>query len=386
MTTPLRAPQAATIRSREASSASLNDLIAAAPREWVHTETLRPGEAVFAVFARLAAKLRAGQGELLSLMIYGSVAHHAEIEHAMHAALGARSWPVTWVEGASCDGAPLAGVQAFALSGGEVTRIRVGGRVVGSVYADDDARHCLLGGLSPVATGMPATAQLQQLFAGLELALELAGFALADVVRTWFYNDDILAWYDDFNRVRSALYGAVQWRTGSLPASTGIGARNVAGAALQVALWAVQPRAGGSGGGAGKSYAREIASPLQCPAPAYGSSFSRAMEITSGGLQRLLVSGTASIHPGGKTAWVGDARKQVELTMEVVAAILHSRGLGYGDVTRATTYFRHAEDRRHFAAWVAERELGAMPVVDTCSVVCRGDLLFEIELDAVKTS
>lgn len=384
MTTPLRAPQATTIRSHEASAASLNNLIAATPREWVLTETPRPGEPVSALFARLGAKLRGGRGELLSVMIYGSVAHHAEIEQAMAAALGVCEWPVTWVEGASCDGAPLAGVQAFAWGGGDITRIRVGGRVVGSVYTDVDARHCLLGGLSPVATGMSATAQLQQLFAGLELALELAGFALADVVRTWFYNDDILAWYDDFNRVRSALYGAVQWRTGSLPASTGIGARNVAGAALQVALWAVQPRAGRAGGGG--SCAREIASPLQCPAPAYGSSFSRAMEITSGGLQLLLVSGTASIHPGGKTAWVGDARKQVELTMEVVAAILHSRGLGYGEVTRATTYFRHAEDQRHFAAWVNERELGAMPVVDTCSVVCRGDLLFEIELDAVKAT
>lgn len=370
----------ATTPSGRSNAGMINSPLAARPREFVITETLRGREPVAVIFQRLAAALHAGQGEVLSLMVYGAVSHHAEIEQAMTDALGATNWPVTWVEGASCADAPLAGVQAYAVSGRPVTRIRVGGRVVGSVFADETARHCLLGGLAPVATGMQPTAQLQQMFANWELALELAGFELADVARTWFYNDDILAWYDEFNRVRSALYGAVKWRTGSLPASTGIGARNPAGAALSVALWAVRPLAGEG------SCAREIASPLQCPAPAYGSSFSRAMEIESGGLRRLLVSGTASIHPGGKTAWVGDARKQVELTMEVVAGILQSRGMDYRDVTRATCYYRHAADQRHFAAWLKEHDLEAMPVVDTHSVVCRDDLLFEIELDAVKAA
>lgn len=351
----------------------------AGAREFVLTEVMRPGDTIALLGRRLATRLRERQAHIVSLMIYGSCAEEPAIAAALQDELGPVNWPVTWVEGGSCDAAPLAGVQAFALSAAPITRIRVGGRVVGSVYEDADARHCLLGGLSPVATGMQPAAQLQQMFANLELALELAGFELADVARTWFYNDDILAWYDEFNRVRSALYGAVKWRTGSLPASTGIGARNPAGAALSVALWAVKPLAAN-----GASVAREIASPLQCPAPAYGSSFSRAMEIASGGLRRLLVSGTASIHPGGKTAWVGDVRKQVELTMEVVAAILQERGMDWRDVTRATCYYRHAEDRRYFAAWLAERDLAAMPVVDTHSVVCRDDLLFEIELDAVK--
>jgi enamine deaminase RidA (YjgF/YER057c/UK114 family) len=96
-----------------------------------------------------------------------------------------------------------------------------------------------------------------------------------------------------------------------------------------------------------------------------------------------LVSGTASIEPGGRTVWVGDITGQIDRTMEVVAAILHSRGMGFGDVTRATCYYQRPDDRAGFEFWRTAHHQMAMPVVDTHSVVCRGDLLFEIELDAV---
>ncbi|MEI6466064.1 MAG: hypothetical protein WCQ89_15170 [Verrucomicrobiota bacterium] len=345
--------------------------------EFVITEQPRPGEPALAVFQRLAGQLMAGKADLLSLMVYGSVAARDEIERAMNEALGPTHWPVTWFEGESCTGGTLAGVQAFALSGRPVQRIRIGHRVVASVFADSGARHCLLGGLGPNTNVLLPPAQVQQMFANLECALDLAGFELRDVVRTWFYNEDILAWYGEFNRVRTALYSGVNWRTGSLPASTGIGGRNPAGSALVVGAWAVRPLDA-------VSQAREIGSPLQCPAPAYGSAFSRAMEITSGGWRRLTISGTASIHPGGKTAWVGNPKKQIDLTMEVVGAILQSRGLTFRDVNRGTAYYRAAEYLPFFEEWCAERDLGAMPVVQTHSVVCRDDLLFEIEVDAVK--
>jgi enamine deaminase RidA (YjgF/YER057c/UK114 family) len=347
--------------------------------EFVITERQLAGETVGAAFQRLSAGLAATKAELLSLMVYGSLAAYDEIQGAMHNALGETNWPVTWIEGGSCDGVPLAGVQAFAISGGPVTRVRLGRRVVGSVYEDGGARHCLLGGLGPTALSLPSAAQAQQTLGNLEWALGLADFTLGDVVRTWFYNDDILAWYDAFNRVRSAHYAGVKFRTGSLPASTGIGARNPAGTALAVAAWAVQPRRG-------TARVREIGSPMQCPAPAYGSSFSRAMEIDSGGWRRLLVSGTASIFSTGRTAWVNDARKQVDLTMEVVAEILHSRAMSFDDVTRATAYFKRPHFKAYFDAWCAEHDFRDLPVLSLHCDVCRDDLLFEIELDAVQPS
>lgn len=346
--------------------------------ESVLTVVPQAGEPVAAVFRRLANELTAGTAVPTALMLYGSIAMRAGIERAMRAELGEPQWPVTWIEGASCDGGPLAGMQMLAISGRPVTRVRLGGRVVASVFEDAGARHCLVGGIGPGAVTLPPAAQSQQAISHLETALDMAGFALADVVRTWFYNENILGWYGEFNRVRSACYAGVKWRSGALPASTGIGARNPAGGALVVGARALRPLSGAV-------RAVEIGSPLQCPAPTYGSAFARAMELNLDGGRQLLVSGTASIHPDGQTAWPGDPVRQVALTMEVIGAILRSRAMDFSDVTRATAYYRDAGDQRHFNDWLAAHAWQAMPVVHTQSTVCRDDLLFEVELDAVVT-
>lgn len=348
-------------------------------RESCLTELPHPGDSAADVLKRLADRVTGAQATLLALFVYGSVEVARDCERALCAAWDVVDFPVTWVEGAACDGQSLAGVQAVVWHGSAVERFRIGGRVVGSVVEDKVARHLWLGGVSARAVMLTRPAQVQQMFAEAELALDLAGFELGDVARTWFYNEDILPWYGDFNRVRTAHYAPVKWRSGSLPASTGIGARNRAGAALEVGFRAWRPKPGATGAVG----PHEIASPLQCPAPAYGSSFSRAMEVPVGDGRWLTVSGTASIHPDGRTAWIGDARRQVDLTMEVVAAILHSRGMDWRHVTRATAYYRHAADVRHLQAWQAEHAQQALPVVNTASVVCRDDLLFEIEVDAM---
>ncbi len=343
--------------------------------EFVITETMRAGETVAAVFGRVAEQLTATRAEVISAMVYGSINAREEIDRAMAEAMGEIAWPVTWVQGASCDGLPLSGVQVFAISGVTLTRVRLGSRVAATVFEHGDVRHCFVGGMGPNSTALRAPAQVQQMFGNLECALDRAGFALADVVRTWFYNEDILSWYDEFNRVRSAHYATVPWRTGSIPASTAVEGKNPAGAALTLAAWAVQPLDG-------RPCAQEIASPLQCPAPRYGSSFARAMEVVSGGYRRLLISGTASIYPDGRTAHLGNAKKQVDLAMEVIAAILQSRGMTFHDVTRASAYFQHPVFKGYFDAWCAERHLREMPVVPMHCDICRDDLLFELELDA----
>lgn len=353
----------------------------AAPRaqpEFVITETMRSGDTVTQVFQRIAATLSARRARLLSIMIYGQIEAARDIDRAMEAALGHTDWPVTWVQGASCDGRPLAGVQVYAIGERPIIRIRLGRRVVGTVYEDGGARFCLLGGIGPNAVSLEKPAQVQQMFGNLEAALELAGFQFSDLIRTWFYNDDILAWYNDFNRVRNEYYSTVKFRTGSLPVSTGVAAENPAGAALTVAAWAMRPC-----GSPSRAFA--VGSPLQCPAPAYGSAFSRAMVVEVGDTRRLLISGTASIFPDGRSAWQDNAQKQVSFTMEVIAAILQSRGMTFTDITRATAYFQNPTVKPYFDAWCAERELKAMPVVPVWCDICRSDLLFELELDASVT-
>lgn len=363
------------VQSRWPESQVLQQEAFGVPSERVFTYVPKASEPLAAFVGRLAGDLKQRRGVVLIVMAYGSVTAHDAVMAQLGHELGGVDWPVLWVEGASCFGGEMAGFQVFVLSAGKVERVRFGGRVVGTVFHDGGARHCLLAGMMPDEVTCSRAEQCSQFFANVVETLAKVGFSYGDIARTWFYNDEILAWYDDFNRVRTAFYAPQKFTTGSLPASTAVLGRNPGGAALTFGAWAVVPHSA-------DVIVREIASPLQCPAPAYGSSFSRAMEISSGGRKRLLVSGTASIEPGGKTVWQGDATKQIALTMEVVEAMLRPSGLGFGDVTRATAYFKHAADQKIFQSWLEAHGLTAMPVVPVHCDICRDDLLFEIELDA----
>jgi len=333
-----------------------------------------PDESVPDLCRRLVRQLHAQAATPLHLLVYGNVRAGAATVDVLQKMSGHADWPLTWVEGADCNGGPIAGIQVHAFTG-NVERIEFGGRVVGSVFTEGGAQQCLVGGLVPADRTLSRPDQTRRALEDLQTILARAGFALADAVRTWFFLDDILSWYGDFNRVRTEIYSGVKFRTGSHPASTGVGAKNTAGAALAVGAWAMQPLNS-------SVRAEAIASPLQCPASAYGSSFSRAMELTSATGRRLLISGTASIAPGGETLWPGDARQQVAQAMQVVEAILRSRGFGFSDLTRATAYFKRRADAQTFAEWHAARGLRLQHAVLVRCDICRDDLLFELEADA----
>lgn len=338
----------------------------------------KPDEKIEALCRRLAVQLFEHNATPLHLQVFGHCRAYAATLDALRKIFGQVDWPLTWVEGAPCGSRPLAGFQMLAFTGG-VERIAFGGRGAGSVFVDGGARQCLVGGLVPEDKTLSRPAQTKCILEKLQTILAAAGFDLADVVRTWFFLEDILAWYDDFNRARTSVYSGMKFRAGSLPASTGVGAKNPAGTALALSAWAFRPQIP-------DSYAEEVASPLQCPAPAYGSSFSRAMEISTNGGRRLFVSGTASIAPGGKTQWPGDVCKQVGLTMDVVEAILRSRGFALADISRATAYFRHPADFDALAEWIGAHRLFRLPLVSAQCDVCRDDLLFELEAEAASWS
>lgn len=334
-----------------------------------------PGENIGHSFARIAEALHGAT--ITHLLVFGSTTAGALATEAMQHVFGRIDWPVTWAEGSARDGNKIAGIQVFAFAGGPVERIRLDGHVVGCVFEEGGARHCLLGGLGPKHHSLCPADQTKETLERLDAALAQTGFSIADTVRTWFFLDDILSWYDEFNCARTQVYSGTKFRTGSLPASTGVGARNRLGAALTVAARAMRPLKS-------CAYAEETASPLQCPAPAYGSSFSRAVEIATATRRQLLISGTASIAPGGETLWQNDVHRQVELTMEVVEAILHARGFSFDNLTRAVAYFRRIADAPALEHWCAAHKLPSLPVVTAQCAICRDDLLFELEADAAK--
>ena len=196
------------------------------------------------------------------------------------------------------------------------------------------------------------------------------------MVRTWFYLDDLLAWYDTFNETRTGFFKSRDVLSHLIPASTGIGAANPAGKALTAAALAIKPR--------NESFLiREVSSPLQCSATAYRSSFSRAVELECRGQRTLLISGTASIAPDGRTVHSEDVAKQIDVTLDVVEAILKSRGMKWANATRAIGYFRDLSNLPIFDDCCRKRGMAQVPLTRVPGTICRPDLLFEMELDAV---
>ena len=71
--------------------------------------------------------------------------------------------------------------------------------------------------------------------------------------------------------------------------------------------------------------------------------------------------------------------------MDVVHAILKSRGMDWADTARAIAYFKDINDAPLLEKYCTEHRLPELPVAISHADICRHDLLFELELDAVKT-
>ena len=288
---------------------------------------------------------------------------------------GTLSWPLLWLQGDVCTDDELTGSQTFYVDGAEVRSIVQDGRVVGSCWQDDEAEYALLAGILPAELNAAPGLQTSSVFARIEEALAGEGFAFAHVARTWLYLDKLLDWYDEFNVARTEFFETRGVFGRFIPASTGIGASNPFGAALTAGALAIKAKHNGV-------KVREVASPLQCEATEYRSSFSRAVEIELADRRYLTISGTASIAPGGASMHDGDVAKQIETTLDVVEAILASKGYAWSDTVRAIGYFRKIEDLAVFDRISRERGIAPLPLAPAHTIVCRDDLLFEIELDA----
>ena len=272
------------------------------------------------------------------------------------------------------DGA-TGGVQVRTLTGADSTPILHRGRMIGRYFEDPDARYCILGDIRPENPDASPGEQTTEVLEAMQTGLKSAGMNFQNIVRTWFYNDRILDWYAEFNRARSTFFQ--KHGITAIPASTGIGVANRTGAALVAKAIAVVPKNG-------SVTIQRVESPLQCEATAYGSAFSRGLEVADRAVRVLYISGTASIEANGETAYVGNAAKQIEKTMEVIDAMLEKNGMKLTDTVRAIGYFRHREHIPLWGKYCRARGLAPIPIILTECEVCRKNLLFEIELDAAK--
>lgn len=331
------------------------------------------------MLAAAAAEVRALGLTVLRQDVFGTSAQHETAPEILRRACGDVTWPVTWLEEGASLGDRLTGTHLYAVAGVPVARIEQDGRILGSTFSDGFAEYAHLGGVVGKDLSQPAGVQTRSVLEQIDARLEHIGMDFGNVVRTWFYNDRILEWYDDFNSVRTAFFNERGIFDGLVPASTGVGGGNRYGAALVADALAVKSL----NATAPQVTVQAVESPLQCPATAYRSSFSRAVQIEAPDHRKLLVSGTASIAPGGETVRQGDVAGQTDLTLDVVEAILRSRGMDWRDVSRAIAYVKNGRDIDMCERSRRERGAGHVPAIVTENDICRGDLLYELELDAI---
>ncbi len=243
------------------------------------------------------------------------------------------------------------------------------GTTVGVLVDAPAARYLYI---YPIVTSA-GSAQVAHVFERMQRILEIAGMRIDDLVRTWFYNRDILSWYDAFNDERRAVFseaGIIRF-----PASTCVGAENSLGGSCLARALAIQPK--------GASIAiRQVWSPMQGEAAGYGSQFSRAILVEDAVAKTLYVSGTASIGDDGKTKFAGDPGRQVRLTMDVVLELLHANGMALADVVSGVGYFAHIGCVSAWEDFLRREGFRDLPVLRAIGTICRSDLLFEIELEA----
>ena len=327
------------------------------------------------VFDKVSAEMAANDAKIAFQYLFGGRQFYPKAVSATKQL----DWPLTLLHGDACSGSTITGTQFIALSGAELNPVMDGDRKVGNWYDTDDARYCLLGDIRADDLSLGREEQAQAVFEKMESLLKQADMKFTDIARTWLYLNNLLEWYDEFNTVRTKFFEERGTFDKMVPASTGIGAGSAAGEEMVCALLAVKPKHDGV-----KVFA--VPSPLQCPALDYKSSFARAVEIDQPGSRLLTISGTASIEPGGATVHLGDTKKQIELTMDVVHGILKSRDMDWGDTARAIAYFKDDSEAYMLEQYCIENKLPELPVAISHADVCRHDLLFEIELDAVKAN
>ncbi|RLD12334.1 MAG: hypothetical protein DRI44_00965 [Chlamydiae bacterium] len=246
---------------------------------------------------------------------------------------------------------------------------------IGREFEDNNAKYLMMH-ILPDNANDTRYAQAENMFNKADKFLIAFNSSFSDAIRTWLYADNILEWYDQLNKVRNIFFEKHGIYQHLVPASTGIGLANLNGTAMATQVLAVIPKSGNIS-------IQKAFSPLQKPAFDYKSSFSRGVKVQTPHDQKLYVSGTASIDKRGVTAFIGDTAAQLDMTMKVVNAILDNAKMQWSDTTNAMVYFKHCHDFHLFDNFCRKNKIN-IPHVKLQADICRDNLLFEIELDAIK--
>ena len=271
----------------------------------------------------------------------------------------------------------ISGVQVHAVAGVKKPEVvTAGGKACGRIIKTPKCSYVTLSAISGDKSSQRAE-QAREMLEKAEKALKQLGGGFSCVPRTWMWLGDILSWYGEFNKVRNQFFTELgligKGSRQSMPASTGIGLSLTRDGQFGMDLTAVLEPAGTieflSAGGK-----------QQC-ALNYGSAFSRASRAASPAGETVFVSGTASIDTLGATTHIGDAKGQIEATIENVRAILKDMNCSDRDVVQVIAYSKTQEVEDAFVEF--KKRLDWPWIMAICDI-CRDDLLFEIEATAIR--
>jgi len=340
------------------------------------------------VYSRIAETLAERRMTIVHERIFGSLQAEAAVLREREIALLGQQvpsgGPITYVAGDPPWGEGLSGVIMHAVSssdGDDVWTIMERDVPCGRGWRKNGATYLQLQNIQAQAGSRPD--QVRGILKRAEGILRRNGASFKDVARTWFYLSDIVDWYPEFNKARSEKYGEFGIMPGPgdtrllLPASTGIGAGVPSGAAACMDLLAVVEKDERT------PSVRKLTNGGQLDAFRYGAAFSRGAVISEDDVTVIQVSGTAAIDELGMSLYPGDVRSQVICTLDKIETLLGQEGAGLTDICAATVFVKRFEYAEVFRQVAADRGLSDLPAVCVVADVCREELLFEIDAEAV---
>ena len=370
------------------------------------------GQAAGEAYGRTAEMLRDHGLEIIHERIFGSLSVEPSVMAARHRAFQTYGFtidnPVTYIQGTPPWGEGFAGMIIHAVSQkreGDVWTIIDGDRHCGRGWRKNGLTYLILQNiqaldgeeLTPLILSMPKgrseewlsslplskPLQIRQMLDRAERILRENGASYRDVVRTWFYLSDILDWYAAFNKVRNEKYGESGIMPGPgdkdllLPASTGISGDMSSGASSAMDLIAIVGEVGAH------PAVTQLTNAAQLDAFRYGAAFSRGAVIREDDVTLIQISGTAAIDEHGMSLYPGDIRSQINCTLDKIEKLISKEGAGLKDIAAATVFLKNREHASVFWEMAKDRGLEEFPAVCIVADVCRDELLFEIDGEAV---
>jgi len=350
-------------------------------------------QAVQAAYGEIARVLQDQGLTIVHERLFGSLTVKSAVMTSRAAALRAGNispaGPITYIQGHPPWGEGFAGTIIRAVGcldpTDKVWAIRHQEKAVGRGWRRQGATFLLLQNIQGLASGPQGVnnppIQTRRMIQRAARLLEAQGASFCDVVRTWFYLSDILAWYPDFNRARTAVYGQFGILPGPdngrlrLPASTGIRGELPTGAAGALDLLAVVGHA------ESRPLVKHLSNPDQQDAFHYGSAFSRGALIRQPDVSLIQVSGTAAIDAQGQSLHPGDVRAQIDCTFDKIAALIGPEGATLTDIAAACVFVKRPADALIYQERAAARGLEHLPTVIMTADVCRDELLFEMDAE-----